>query len=159
MDDMDLNVRHEYAASPNAVHTMLTSPDYLSDLGQAHDTAITVENEGDVSSLTVQAKAPDQVRSMVGETLSVDARVLWERDGEGWRGVVEVAKLKLPAKVSARAGLQPGGPGTVVEYDMAFSVTVPLLGKKIEKLAEPRLRRALDAQKRSGDAWLAEHKD
>ena len=122
MDDMDLNVRHEYAASPDAVHTMLTSPDYLSDLGQAHDTAITVENEGDVSSLTVQAKAPDQVRSMVGETLSVDARVLWERDGEGWRGVVEVAKTDGVDEDSSLMAVLEAGAEEVEDMGESFEI-------------------------------------
>ncbi|RLP11706.1 DUF2505 domain-containing protein [Propionibacterium australiense] len=153
---MDLNVRHEYAASPDAVHAMLTSPEYFSQLGQLSGASVRLENQGNASSLTVQAKSPEQVKAMVGETISLSTRVLWERDGEGWKGVVETVKLKVPAQVSARAAVQPGGIGTTVEYFLAVSVTIPLLGKKVEQMAEPRIRAALDAQKRSGDAWLAE---
>ncbi|WP_316668523.1 DUF2505 domain-containing protein [uncultured Propionibacterium sp.] len=154
---MDLNVRHEYAASPDAVHAMFTCPEYLSSLGRASGIAVSVENQGDVSSLSAQAKAPEQIRAMVGETIKADARILWERDGEGWRGVAEVARLKVPAQISARAELRPGGAGTIVEYSLAVSVTIPFIGKKVEKMAEPRIRAALELQKSTGDAWLAEH--
>lgn len=156
---MDLNVRHEYAASPDAVHAMLTSPEYFSDLGRRVGATVLLENQGDVSSLMVRAKSPEQVKAMVGETISLNTRVLWERDGEGWKGVAEAAKLKVPAQISARATVQPGGVGTIVEYFLAVSVTIPFIGKKVEQVAEPRIRAALDAQKNSGDAWLAEHDD
>lgn len=156
---MDLNVRHEYAASPDAVHAMLTSPEYFSGLGQRSGATVLLENQGNVSSLQVEAKAPEQVKAMVGETISLNARILWERDGEGWKGVAEAAKLKVPAQISARVTVQPGGAGTIVEYFLAVSVTIPFIGKKVEQMAEPRIRAALDAQKGSGDAWLAGHGD
>lgn len=157
MGVMDLNVRHEYAATPDAVHAMLTSPEYLSELGGSRGITVSAQNEGDVTSLSVEARAPEKLKGMIGETIKADARVLWERDGEGWKGTVEVEKLKVPSQISARATIQPGGAGAVVEYFLNASISIPLVGKKVEKMAEPRLLSALESQKKSGDAWLAAH--
>ena len=42
-------------------------------------------------------------------------------------------------------------------YTGTFTVSVPLVGKKLEKAAAPHITQAFDMQQRAGDDWLASH--
>jgi hypothetical protein len=101
---------------------------------------------------------PDFVRSMVGPTLRITQTDEWsgpEADGsrEG-TAVVEIAGA--PIRFTATLRLTANGSGSRQAVSGDLKASVPLVGGKIEKAAEPAIRAAIRAEQRTSIAWLAQ---
>jgi Protein of unknown function (DUF2505) len=51
--------------------------------------------------------------------------------------------------------LAPAGAGTAETVDGELTASVPLIGGRIAKAAEPALRAAIEVEQRVGTTWLA----
>lgn len=99
---------------------------------------------------------PDFVKTLVGPTLRVTQTDDWAGPGpDGSRqgtAVVEIAGA--PIRFTAELRLVPNGPGSRQSVSGDLKASVPLLGGKIEKAAEPAIRAAIRAEQRTSTAWL-----
>jgi hypothetical protein len=63
-----------------------------------------------------------------------------------------------PLRMTGSLDLAPNGHGGTIEtVDGVLKASVPLIGGRIEKAAEPALRGAIDVEQRLGRRWLEEH--
>lgn len=101
---------------------------------------------------------PDFVRSFVGTSLTVRQVERWEPAGsDGSRvGTLQVQIESAPVGFTGRLRLGGGDAGSVETIDGELKASVPLVGGRIEKAAEPAIRAAIKAEQRTGTGWLAE---
>jgi len=157
---MHFRTQHSYDASPERVYAMLTDAEFLGGMMtspsiQDHQVSV----DGSHTVVRASLAAPAQVARFTGNTLQVTLDIDWATaspDG-GRRGPIVVSVAKLPAKLAGTATLAPQGAGTTVTYEGEFSVSLPLVGGKLEGMAAPYITRVLDAQQTTGRAWLAAH--
>ena len=103
--------------------------------------------------------APSQVTKFVGSTLTAKQTVWWQpANPDGSReGSLQIVPQGMRAKADGHVSVRPDVTGTEVMYTGTFTVSVPLVGKKLEKAAAPHITQAFDMQQRAGDDWLASH--
>jgi hypothetical protein len=155
-----------YDADPEAVFRMICDVGFQERKCRAngaleHDVEIEEYDDGGAVVRTHRTMpadgVPDFVRSFVGDTLKVTQTDDWagpapdgSRDGTA---VVEIAGA--PVRFTATLRLVPAGSGSRQSVDGDLKASVPLVGSKIEKAAEPAIRAAVRAEQRTSDAWLA----
>lgn len=157
---MDINARVEFAADPARTFEMLTTQEFLEEVCRTSEaTSYTVVIDGSTTRTTRDLPAPDVAKKLTGPTLTVEEEIVWgEAGADGSRqGKVAVKVSGQPAKMDGDAKLIPGGAGTVVEVSGDLKVNVPLMGKKIEKMAAPMVIEGIEIQSVVGKKWLAEH--
>jgi len=155
-----------YAAEPDDAFAMLTNTDFQShkcvengsisysvDIAEHHNGGATIKT------LRVMPtdKAPDYVRAIIGQSLTVDEVDEWDPPtADGSRaGTIHVAIRGAPVKVTGRIYMRREAGGTVNGIDAEVKASVPFLGGKIEKAVEPVLQAALRVEQREGKAWIA----
>lgn len=155
---MDINTTAQFAAAPDRVAAMMTDPQWWVDVYRrigATTSNITPTENG--ISLDLALPAPHQVQKIVGETLAAHQDLTWEAPAaDGSRtGELIINPKGMPAKAVGHASLVADGPGSVVTYTGEFTISIPVVGKKLEKTAGPYLTRAFDVQQEAGNDYLA----
>lgn len=155
---MEITSQQNYAATPEQVYAMFTDPAYFETLCRefgAQDHSVNVANNS--SQLSLKLPAPQIVQKFAGATLGLNQSITWgEAAADGSRvGQLDMSVDKMPVQVKGTAQLLPSGGGTTVNYRADMDVKIPLVGKKIEKEAAPYVQRALDAQQKVGNDYLA----
>ncbi|WP_026529815.1 DUF2505 domain-containing protein [Haematomicrobium sanguinis] len=102
-------------------------------------------------------RLPDIARKVVGETLNVTQVERWSApDALGSRTAeIEISVSGVPVSASAREVLVPEEGATRVQVEGEVKSSVPLLGPKIAKAAEPMVSKALNIQAEQASKWLA----
>jgi len=159
-----------YAADPDAVFAMLSDPDFQDRKCRAtgaveHTVEVLPDDEGGVTITTTRSlptdQLPDFLRGLTGGTLTVVQTETWDPpDGDGGReGTIEVEISGAPVRMIGTLSLVPDGASadvqTVETIDGDLKAKVPLIGGRIERAAEPAMRAAVRAERRTGTAWLA----
>lgn len=135
----------EYCASTGAVsHRVDVSGD--ADTGFTVTTVRTMPTD----------RFPDVARRFVGATIDVRQVDTWRTAaGDGARqGSTEVEVLGAPVRLSGSLRLSPAGASTTQTLDGELKATVPLVGAKLERAAEPALMAGVRQQERVGGSWL-----
>lgn len=103
--------------------------------------------------------SPSQITTFVGSTLTAKQTLSWQPAGpNGSReGTLQIVPQGMPAKADGHASVRPDATGTEVIYTGTFTVSVPLVGKKLEKAAAPHITQAFNMQQDAGNDWLASH--
>jgi uncharacterized protein DUF2505 len=156
-----------YPATPDDVFTMLTDKTFqdrkLSQTG-ALSWKVEVHPDGAGGAVVTSSRAlptdqvPDAFRTLVGQQITITQTETWAAaspDG-GRTGSLVVEVAGAPVRMNATLSLSASGAGTVELVDGELKARVPLIGGRIERAAEPAVRAAIDAEKRIGQAWLAE---
>jgi len=155
-----------YAATPDAVGTMLADPSFV-DSKCAATGALrhTVQVDGDASGAftvtTVRTMAtdtfPDVARKFVGETVDIKEVDSWEAAAaDGARsGTVVVEISGAPLKLNGTLALRAHDGGTLQEIEGNLKASVPIIGGRLEKAAEPALQMAMRKEGEVGREWLA----
>lgn len=155
---MHLSYQHTYAASPDAVVELLTTPAFLVDVAEhAGATNPQVRIEGDSTYMEMSLEAPKDVAKFVGTTIRVTQRLRWgSADADGVRrGTVDITVGGVPVNASAAAVLNPTGPDSSVgTYEGELTVRIPLVGKKVESKVAPSINDAFDGIERRAREWL-----
>lgn len=101
---------------------------------------------------------PDFVKSLVGASLRVTEVDEWGPAGpDGARdGTATVQIEGAPVRFVATLRLRPDGAASVQSVDGDLTASVPLLGSRVARAAEPAVRAAIRAQQHTADAWLAD---
>ncbi len=162
---MRITTSYEYAASPQDVFAMMADPAFQAAKCEAtHPLSHTesVAAKGDQTEI-VTARVlptdsfPDFAKSMIGPKIRVTETIVWSRASvDGSRtGTITIAIGDAPIGMVGTLRLGPGGTGTRVDVDGELKARIPLLGGKIEKVAEGPVRAAIDKEQEVGRAWLA----
>jgi hypothetical protein len=164
---MELSGSHTYAASIDAVLTMLadaaaTTAKYESmghrdieiiDCARA-DATLHVE-----SSRVVDVDLPGFAKKVLKPTNTMHQNDEWHEVGDGsWEGVFGVEVAGAPIQLSGVMRLVPGDGTCTHDVTVTMNVKVPLVGGKIaDWVGNNDGKRTLDAEFAFGDQWLADH--
>jgi hypothetical protein len=156
-----------YPADPATVFAMFCHPDFQEQVCEAngatsYDVDVRETADGGAVIRTERVlptdTVPDFVRSFVGATLRVTEVDEWQPAGaDGARqGTATVHIDGAPVRLTASLRLEADGSGngSVQRLDGELKASVPLIGGKVEKAAEPAVRAAIRAQGRAAGAWL-----
>lgn len=155
-----------YDIGPHAVFTMICDTAFQERkcvAGGALQHEVQVEQRDDGTAVITTHRTmptdgvPDFVKSMVGSTLKVTQSDEWAApapDG-GRKGTTVVRIAGAPITFTGTLRLTAEGAGARQAIDGDLKASVPLLGGKIEKAAEPAIRAAIRAEQRTSSAWIA----
>lgn len=157
-DVMDINTSARFAATPDEVAAMMIDPEWWVDVyRRVGATTSNISTADSGISLDLALPAPSQVRKIVGETLSAHQDLTWEApQADGSRkGTLVINPKGMPAKAVGHASLTTDGQLSTVSYTGEFSISIPVVGKKLEGTAGPYITRAFDVQQQAGNDYLA----
>ncbi|WP_426566045.1 DUF2505 domain-containing protein [Angustibacter sp. McL0619] len=153
-----------YEAAPADVFAMLTTSDFqrqVCDATGAIDSSVDVEEAGGGATITTTRTLPaddlpDFVRRFVGSTLQVMRVDHWgAADATGARSGTVVVEIKgAPVRLTGTLALAADGSGTAERVDGDLKASIPLVGGKVEKAAEPAIRSAIAKEQEIGNEWL-----
>lgn len=166
---MNLQKVLRYAAEPDAVAALLADPEFVAEVcaaSGAHEWTVDVTGEHDGAFSVVSSRhlpvdeLPEAARRLLGRTLRVRETDRWQApDADGVRsGTIE---LDIPgAPVRARATMTlgaegSGGAASVQVVSGQIHATVPLLGARVERVAQGPLLEALDQLEETARQRLA----
>ncbi len=154
------HVNH-YAAGPDAVLAMLTTPAFRDQVcvqQRALDHDVDVQGAGAGAVVIIArtqslAGAPSVATKVVGDTVRIVQR-------EEWRTATEAGfAMEIPGKPAGLHGgivLRDNGDGTTDQlFAGEVKVNVPLVAKKLEQMIASILERALVKEGQVGASWLA----
>lgn len=163
---MRLTDRIRHASDPVSVFRMLTDPRFQESkcaLSGAVRHAVDVRRHEDGGARIVTTRElpttgmPDFVRSMTGETITVVETSEWGAGNpDGTRaGTLTVEITGAPVRLTGTLVLSPEGSDTVQVFEGELKASVPFVGGRVERAAEPAIRAAITVEQRAGEAWLA----
>lgn len=99
---------------------------------------------------------PSAIRRFTGDDLVLDRTETWRpRDAGGYDGSVEVKVRGLPGSISGTQSLVDDGDGAVTDVEGTVSVSVPMVGSRIEGVVVEQVGQLLDAEDAFTRRWLA----
>lgn len=157
---MEISTSYTLPADPLTVFTLFTDREFLEEV--AHETEAT-SSEVSVAAGTTRTSrefpAPEQARTFTGSTLRVDEEVAWDAaaDDGARTGRLTLTVKGQPAQMDGTVQLTPaeGGSHTLVNVAGDLKVKIPLVGKKIEKMAAPMVLEGIEAQQSVAQRRLA----
>lgn len=157
---MRFAIEHRFATNPDAVYAMFSDEAFLDHacaaLG-ADEFETSATDDHSVASAVVPA--PEAMGRFVGSHMTVRQEFAWDSPvSDGSRqGTMSLSVAGAPVSLTGSTRLAPADAGTVFTLDAVLTVSVPLFGPAVEKMAVPDVSRLLDAQLAVGDTWLADH--
>lgn len=155
---------HTYAASPEQVFAVMTTPDVLVDKYRAlgHKDVTILEHQETESLVTVHSRrgvpmdVPGFAKKVLKPVNTVEQRDLWNAAGpDGARnGTWEVTARGVPVKVGGTLKLVPVPGGTRVDITGDVSCSLPLVGGKIASLVGADVERTMHGEEEFNDARL-----
>lgn len=154
-------------ADPDAIAAMYSDPEYArlrtAELEGAETTTVV---DGDpAGAFTVSSRhsvpssvAPEMVRGLLGSRVEVREVQTWEApDASGARhGSLRVELSGVPVTLSGTYRLAAAGVGSSeLVSDAETSVRVPLLGKRLEKMAGEYIPKYLEHERTTATSYLA----
>ncbi|MCG7426890.1 DUF2505 domain-containing protein [Helcobacillus sp. ACRRO] len=167
---LPINETIEFSQSPEAVAAMYADPQYAEIRKQelTADWATAYVNGTPEAGFTTTTefamptdRAPQMVQSVIGSSVTVHEAQTWEAAGADGRreGRAEITVKGTPAVVSAHYRLEPSAGGSVLTVTGELSAQVPLVGKRIEKAAEPYVAQVFGVEQRAAQRYFAERED
>lgn len=157
-----------YPASASKIADMLASPEYIQGrfarVGMK-DTPITVTAEGEGFSTAATfsvdpSRLPSAAQRFIKGPINASLTETWSApEADGARtGSIAFHVTGVPLKASASERLiAVSEEATTLELSVDFSVTIPLIGKKIEERALGFVSRIVEDEESRAAAWLASH--
>lgn len=163
---MRVDAEISYPAGPTEVAAMLADTAFLERYCAAtgavrHTVEVVGDADGAFTVTTVRTMPtddfPDVARRFVGDTVDIRQVDEWQAAGSGGSrsGTTTVEISGAPLRLAGDLRLSPGGDGTTQSVTGDLKASVPLIGGKLEKAAEPAIRAAIRQQEKVGRAWLA----
>lgn len=158
-----MRIRHElrYDAPPAVVYAMLSDPAFRTQVCEAMhvvDREVSVGRTAsgmDVRIDTTQRTAgvPAFARRIVGDTTRVIQSERWQAE----QGAdLEVRIPGKPGHIRGRITLASNGTGTTETFEGEATISIPLVGRKLEGLIEKLFIEGMDTEQAVGTRWLAE---
>ena len=101
---------------------------------------------------------PGLLRKFVPSGLTSTETITWgpvAADGTR-RAELAVDFAGAPAHMKGTITVVPDGVAATVVVDAEFKANVPLVGRKVEGIAAPIIMSFIDAEEKTGQAWIAE---
>jgi hypothetical protein len=166
---MKIQSTADYPASPEQVFAMLTDEDFQGQKSVAtgassHD--VSVAGTGERTTVTVKRQMSTEGLDLpsfinLGSTLPIEEVYDWgPASADGSRsGTIRVSLAGLPLQLNGKLALAPdgNGNGTQQSTDADLKCSVPFFGSKVEEMAAPAIRSALEVEERVGKEWLSTH--
>jgi len=155
-----------YPVPPADVATMLADPEFVRrkieathavshelDVVGTADGAFTVTSRRTMPTTTL----PDIAQKFVGETLDLRQVEAWEapRPDGSRAGTVVVEIVGAPMRLTGTLSLVPRDGGTTETLAGDLKASVPLIGGKLEKAAEPAFMAAVRKEHEVGREWFS----
>lgn len=155
---MKFDYSQSYAGSPEQVVALLRNPDFIAELARRADALDhAVEVVGDDVEVTLLLPAPDAVASFLGDSISVKQLFRFEpvaSDGS-IDGALTIEAPGTPVDARADIDLSPTAEGgTTALISGELDVRVPLIGRQLERQAEPLIAKGLVEIERTAADWL-----
>lgn len=149
-----------YDAGPDDVAAMMADPAFreqVCDYQQVLDHTVSVtEGDGTVVVTVDQVQQargiPSYAAAFVGDRIEISQRETWHSPTSA---DVVVTVPGKPARMTGTITLRADGDRTVETFAGEVTVSVPLIGGKIEAVVGDVIRLALDAEHAVGVRWLA----
>lgn len=169
---MKVSSTHRYAASPDVVFAVMTTPDVLIEkytaLGHRDVTilehSVTGRERGGGVSVRSRRKVPMQVPGFAKRFLdpenTVEQHDCWSAAAaDGTRtGTWQVSARGVPAKVGGTLRLCPAAGGTEVEITGEVNCSVPLVGGKLASFIGADVESTIRGEEEFNDLHLARQK-
>ncbi len=169
---MKVTSTHKYAASPDVVFAVMTTPEVLIEkytaLGHHEVTilehSVTGPERGGGVSVRSRRKVPMQVpgfaKRFLGPENTVEQHDRWSAPAaNGTRtGTWQVSARGVPVKVGGTLRLGPVAGGTEVEISGEVSCSVPLVGGKLASFVGGDVERTISGEEEFNDQHLARQK-
>jgi uncharacterized protein DUF2505 len=164
---MKIQSTADYPVSPEQVFAMLTDEDFqgqkcVATGASSHD--VSVASTGGRTVVTVKRQMSTEGLDLpsfinLGSTLPIEEVYDWgPASGDGSRsGTIRVSLAGLPLQLNGALALAPAGSGTAQTTDADLKCPVPFFGSKVEEMAAPAIRSALEVEARVGKEWLSTH--
>lgn len=163
---MHLSVEARYEADAERVAAMLADEDFVTAKvrasGAVSQDVKVVGDAGGAFTVTTRRQMPTtdipaHLRSMVGASLEVRQIEAWEAPEPGpRRGTVVLEITGAPVRLTGIMRLVPEADGSTTQHvEGELRASVPLFGAAVEQAAAGAIRAAIDAEARTGAAWLA----
>ncbi len=157
---MRLRVQHIHAAAPAEVFAMLIDPGYRERVCRDQGAlSVDVEISRTDSGATVVVdqtqpvvSIPAFAASLIGPTTRTILREHW---ADPANATLQLETPGKPATIAGTVTLHPDGAGTRAERALEIRVDAPLVGGRIEKVLAEVIRRSIDAEFATAQAWLA----
>ncbi|MDO5683573.1 MAG: DUF2505 domain-containing protein [Propionibacteriaceae bacterium] len=154
---MEINTTLEFPADPAAVFALMTNQDFLADVAKE---ARAVEHTISVNGLTTRSEralvAPEAAKKFTGDTIRIIEERAWsEPRPDGSRtATLNLTSPGQPITMPGTVTLVPQGASTRIEIRGDLTVKIPLVGKKLEKMAAPAIEDGIRAEERVARRWL-----
>jgi uncharacterized protein YndB with AHSA1/START domain len=157
-----MKIRHQlkYDAAPAEVYAMLSDPAFRNRVCAAMDTVshdVSVTPSGDGMAVRIDMVQPTSgVPGFAKKIVGDQTRIVQSERWTAGRGAdLEVEIPGKPGHVRGRIALDGDASGTVESFEGEATVSIPLLGGKLEGLIAKLFVRGMDTEQRVGAAWLA----
>lgn len=165
---MRFSAEIRFDADPHRVFAMIVDPAFQEAKCAASGSIeheIDVSEHEDGSAVVINRRTmptdhlPDFVRSLVGSTIQLHETQRWAApSADGSRtGSIEVEIHGAPVRFRGSVALAADGAGTHWPIEGEIKASMPLIGGKIEKAAQPAVHAGIGVEQRIGTKWLAEH--
>ncbi len=150
-------------ATAEQVYAMLGTQEFreaVCDFQRVLHRTVTVEEDGDARRVTIDQghgtdRLPGFAKKIVGERINIVQSETWSG---GSHGDITVAVPGKPGEMTGTADLRQDDTGVTEKVDMTVTVRLPLIGGKVEGLIADMLTKALRAEHKVGQDWLAERR-
>ncbi|MDR1431469.1 MAG: DUF2505 domain-containing protein [Propionibacteriaceae bacterium] len=153
---MEFSARNDFNCGVAQAFDMLTDPEFLRQVAAASGPisySVSVDGNSVKTERTLASVPP--AAAFTGPEVNLVDQVIWdEPDGAERGGQASVELVGLPLSLAGSVLLRPEGAGCVLEYTGELTVSIPVLGKRLEALAAPLLLRGIDFQQQVAEAWL-----
>ncbi len=146
-------IEYEIEHPAEAVYALLTDKQFLAERVEAvgEDPAtVKVSKRGKKVSIELQRAArrdlPKVAAKVIGEVQRFSMKETWEPDGEGWSGSYLIEFEGVPGEVAADFELYPTEDGCVYSITHKPKVTMPIVGKTLQKILASQIEDGCDAE-------------
>jgi uncharacterized protein YndB with AHSA1/START domain len=161
-----LSAEIRYDADPEQVFAMLIDPEFqeakcVATGSLEHEVDVSPDDDGSFVVISRRSMRtdllPEFARAFVGSTVRLRETQRWQPAGvDGTRaGSVLVEIEGLPVRFTGSMALTPENGGCHQPIEGDIKASIPLLGGRIEKAAEPAVLAAIRVEQRTGTEWLA----
>jgi Protein of unknown function (DUF2505) len=162
-----LSAEIRYPADPSVVFRMMVDPAFQEAKCTAtgsveHEVDVDEHEDGGATIISRRSMPTDQVpdvfRTFLGSAVRLHETQEWQPvAADGTRtGSIVVTIEGIPVRFTGTMVLAADGTGSHEHIDGQLKASVPLIGGRIERAAEPAVLAAIRVEQRTGTAWLAQ---
>ncbi|MDR1711022.1 MAG: DUF2505 domain-containing protein [Propionibacteriaceae bacterium] len=155
---MDIAAVNRFSCSVAEAFEMLTDPEFLDRVAAASNPLrYGVSVDGLTATTTRIMASVSPIDKFTGPEIELTDQIAWDPPaGDERTGTAQVAPTDLPLSLVGRVTLRADGAESLLEYTGELTVSIPVVGHKLEALAAPLLLKGIEYQQQVADEWLAE---